>query len=64
MKDVVVYKCLFVWEAQLCFLQAPSAALSHTLTAAAEHSLLLLFQLLFQSLRRCKTKFSLEEVLF
>lgn len=25
MKDVVVYKCLFVWEVQLCFLQASLA---------------------------------------
>lgn len=28
MKDVMVYKCLLVWEVQLCFLQAPSYSYS------------------------------------
>lgn len=46
MKDVVAYKCLFVWEVQLCILQAPSAHIPCsapcTFTAAARRSSILL----------------------
>ncbi len=35
MKDVVVYKCLFVWEAQLCVLQALSADIPCSLSCAS-----------------------------
>lgn len=34
-KDMVVYKC-FVWEAEICFLQAPSTVSPHIFTVAAE----------------------------